>query len=540
MNFISKNTIKIYVLLCAIVVQFTVSCKRDLEDNFLNPDGYTAATIEGFYVNALQRLGTFRYDYGEFWQGMSVFPRMLGTAGFVNNGLQNTYGWGHDFYSGSFSRMRSIAELERIYDRLSENEKQDYKSYYLTSKITQCYIYYQLVDIYNKVPYFDALKGKDNIFAPKFDEPQAVYMAILTELENAAVELGQLELGSSLVEQQFATNDILLNGDLNLWRVFANSLSLRLALRMINIDPETAMNTVQRVYQSGMYARDRASSILMTERREDLALELLLPRALIERRGSLWLSQDMLSLLRQSNTPDDPRLKVLFQPDRDGKYSAIQKEGPYAQEYALEITQNNLSQTYPSIYNRTTFEQNFAMPAPVITSTEVHLILAESAVRWPSIGINAQEEYELAIRQSIDMYYELNRNNTRMYLDKIAGSQPSAPDASITQAFLMAKKTVFAQADNLEKIGLIYDQKFVDMNILKPYELWSETRRLYLDLGSRIIKKPTNIRFMERTIYPTSESVNNQANFREVFDQNNFTTPVWFTGRTNRIMDGEN
>jgi hypothetical protein len=83
---------------------------------------------------------------------------------------------------------------------------------------------------------------------------------------------------------------------------------------------------------------------------------------------------------------------------------------------------------------------------------------------------------------------------------------------------------------------LIYDQKYVHFNVLRPLELWAETRRLYTEIGDRVLWKPSNRFFFERMIYPAGEVSNNSENFSAVAASNNFTTPLWWTGRSTPVM----
>ncbi|PWG82017.1 SusD/RagB family nutrient-binding outer membrane lipoprotein [Pararcticibacter amylolyticus] len=515
-----------------VISLFVGSCSQGLEDDYLNPNGLTAPSIEGFYAETQQSLGTFRYTYSEMTSAFLTLGPMLGTGGYSNDGVTNTFSWGYDPFENSFSRLRSFAEIERLYQALSEGEKTNYKVYKMTADVMKAYIFYQLTDIFNSIPYFDALKGKSDHFFPKYDKQRDIYHDILTNLKSTSGELSTFTLGSSVPESAFSIHDIMFKGDLTKWRVFINSLRLRLAIHLTNVEPELAKSTIMEVLTENVYAKDRASSILFTELQQELAPEkILIFKAIDEQKLYLLAPENMIKVMRKPGQSDDPRIKVIFQPDKYGGYSGIRTEGPYNQSYRDSIDTRVMSRTFPSYYNRTTFEQNYTMPYQIITSPEMHLILAEAAVRWPDLGLNASDEYVAAIKQSIDFYYEINAMNTRNYPSRIAGAQPAKPAQSQIDAFAEVKRNEFVAAAEQEKKGLIYDQKYVHFNILKPYELWTETRRLYKELGNRVMKKPSNRRFMERRPYPVSESTNNHDNFADVVNENNYTSPVWLTGR---------
>ena len=84
-----------------------------------------------------------------------------------------------------------------------------------------------------------------------------------------------------------------------------------------------------------------------------------------------------------------------------------------------------------------------------------------------------------------------------------------------------------------DKLQFIFDQKMLDMNILNPYEIYSEARRLVKDFDGELPFLSTpNVVFQERMYYPSNEQTNNPDNFKAVAHKNNHTTPVWWTGRT--------
>lgn len=527
------KTKTIFSAFAGFLLLSAVSCQSKLEDLYLDPDGFTSPTIEGFYTNTQQQLGIFRYSYGEMFHDFNTLNPVLGSGGFQNDGAPSSFSWVHDPYSDAYSKLRSIAAMQQVYNGLSEQDKQDYEIFMWTAGAVKEYIFHQLTDICGDVPYFNAMQGVDLNFFPPFDKQSDIYPAMLANLKEISTNLNGYTLNSSFIQQQFPRNDVYFNGNITMWRVFINSLRLRLALRLTNVMPDLAKSTIQEVLADGVYAKDRATSITLVDRRQDQAMELLIFRSLSERlTARLFVPANMLNLMRRAGFADDPRIPVLFQPDKDGNYTAMPTEAPDVAAIAAQITTTDLAATFPSMYNRTTFERNFGMPYQIITSSEIHLLKAEAKLRWPDLTIVAADEYRAAIKESIDIYYEINALNTNTtYNGYIPGSKAVKPSDADINTFLGQKTAEFNAAAGAEKIGLIYDQRYIHYNMLKPYELWADTRRLMKELGARVRKAPSNIRMMERTVYPTSEELNNPTNFQAVKAANNYTTPVWWTGR---------
>lgn len=515
------------------VVTGTVSCKKQLEKDFLNPDGFTQASTEGLFTNVDQSLGLFRPSYGEMWHTWGdYFNPMLGIGGTSSPDGYASFSWGHDPYSDAYSKLRSIRDLNINISQLPADQQAAYNPFLWTSSVIKDYIFYNLTDACGSVPYTDAMKAQDQLFRPKFDTQQTIYHALLNDLKDIAAKLKGYQLGTDQVALAFVNNDILFKGKMDRWRVFTNSLRLRLAMRLTNVEPDLAKSTIQDVLNDGQFVKTAADDITLVDRQPEKALEYLIFRSFQERRDVLWLPQKMLNVLRKAGQPDDPRLAVLFQPDKNDAYEAMPTENADIAKILSSITSTDLTKTFPSLYNRTTYETNYKMPYQILTSTEIHLIKAEAAVRWPDLGLNAEVEYTSAIRESIDFYYAMNKlNDGTTGTGLIPAAQPTKPSQADISIFIVAKANEFNNADATEKKGLIFDQKYIHFNVFKPYELWADTRRLFKELGKRVINAPSNMKQMERTIYPTSESSNNAENFKTVAAQNNYTTPVWWTGR---------
>lgn len=536
-NIYFKHIMRNYLIIAAIVCSTFTSCKKSLEADYLNPDGFTTPTPEGFYSNVQQQLGVFRTSYGEYFHNFEAFNMRLGSGGVVNDGAANTFGWGHAPYGDIYSKLRSIRAMSDAIAKLPADQQKEYEVFTWTGSVIKDYLFYQLTDAYNDVPYTDAMKAQDDLFLPRFDKQQFIYTSILADLKDVSGKLKNYQIGGSAIQRLILQNDIWFAGDPVKWRTFINSLRLRLGMRISIADPQLAKATIQEVLQDGVYAKNRAGSITLVDKQQDKAMEFLITRALDELRGRgggyLWLPQNMMKVLRKTGQPDDPRIPVLFQPDKDGNYTPMPAEAnDITPTFRAAISLTDLTKTFPSLYNRSTFERNVGMPSLILTSSEVHFILAEAGLRWPDLGITVTDELKAGIQESIDIYYEINAGNKdKGYNGFLPASMPDKPVQEIIELFLAAKITEFNAANNNEKLGLIYDQRYVHFNMLKPYELWADTRRLTKELGARVKKGASNFLVMERTVYPLSEETNNGENFQAVRASNNYTTPVWWTGR---------
>jgi hypothetical protein len=118
-------------------------------------------------------------------------------------------------------------------------------NFYLMGWVMKAYTAQVLVDLYDKIPYFEALQGTSNL-NPHFDDGYAVYEDLLKGIDSA---LGKDFSASSNTVP--GTADLIFGGDMNKWKQFAYTLELKMYLRMINAKPSEAQSGVQKLYNAG-------------------------------------------------------------------------------------------------------------------------------------------------------------------------------------------------------------------------------------------------------------------------------------------------
>ena len=72
-------------------------------------------------------------------------------------------------------------------------------------------------------------------------------MNIMETLKNAAAELSEYQFQTDAQESKFSSVDILCNGDLDKWIRMANSLRLRMAMRLCHVKPDAALSSLLHV-----------------------------------------------------------------------------------------------------------------------------------------------------------------------------------------------------------------------------------------------------------------------------------------------------
>jgi hypothetical protein len=123
-------------------------------------------------------------------------------------------------------------------------------------RIMKMYIFSRITDLYGDVPYSQAGKAySTGVVRPAFDSQKDIYDSFFSELSAAEAKLD--------ATKDAVSQDIYYQGNINAWKKFANSLRLRLAMRLIKIDPEKAKTEVLAAYAAGVFTSN--SDICLTQ-----------------------------------------------------------------------------------------------------------------------------------------------------------------------------------------------------------------------------------------------------------------------------------
>lgn len=95
------------------------------------------------------------------------------------------------------------------------------------ARILKVYFYHMITDRWGAVPYTEALQGRDDL-TPAYDSQEDIYVSMVNELKEAVEQMD----GGTAVQ-----GDILFGGDMERWAQFANSMRVRLTLRMSDVNP---------------------------------------------------------------------------------------------------------------------------------------------------------------------------------------------------------------------------------------------------------------------------------------------------------------
>jgi hypothetical protein len=229
-----------------LIILFAVgllSCTKDFEKLNTNPNDPAMVQPEFLLTTSI-------------FKTMNLFGGAMNRVVFYNythhfSGFQGQFQrYNHDPAENStYWRETYIGAIQPV-NQIIENYKDDpaYKNRVMIARIWKDFIISDAVSIWGSVPTDAALKGTPSV---PYTKEQDIYYALLNDLKNLTDSL-------SLTGDQYTTNsDKVFGGDLLKWKKFANTLRLRLAIRISNNapngDPVMAKKVVEEVFQNEQF-----------------------------------------------------------------------------------------------------------------------------------------------------------------------------------------------------------------------------------------------------------------------------------------------
>lgn len=223
-----KKTFKYIIgLVLVAMLPLTFSCTKDFEDINTNKNAPTVdkAAPDMLLTNAIESMTDRVHD---IWLGGEIgacWVQYLAKVQYTDEdryvprvSVINTV-WS-SFYAASGNDVETIIKVAK--SRGNDN-------YLGIAYVLKAYIVSVVTDLWGNVPYSEAWKAGDGITTPIYDAQEAIYRDLIAKLDtaNSLLDPNGAEIGG----------DILYNNDIVSWKKFANSLRLRLLLRMQSKDP---------------------------------------------------------------------------------------------------------------------------------------------------------------------------------------------------------------------------------------------------------------------------------------------------------------
>lgn len=453
--------IYIYVrLLLLSAVVLSVGCTGDFEERNRNPNQVTDSQMEvmnykvGTKILSLESLVVpvqeHMYQFNESLSG-GPFGGYIGATVDTWKTKFETFNPSADWRKWPFANV--ITEAYTPY-RGIVNGTDDEVAVAL-AKLLRVAVMHRVTDSYGPIPYSN-LENNESVTV-KYDSQKEVYTKMFEELDEAIEALSHNLL---LPTEGFRRYDNVYYGNMAQWYRYANSLKLRMAMRLTYVDPTTAQTKAAEAIAAGV----------ITSNADNAAMHAA------ENRTTLiyndWADHRVgADIINYMNGYNDPRREKMFLPNKNGDYAGIR----------IGIDATSKSAAISSYCNMIV---DSSTPYLWLNAAEVAFLRAEYELRWGSRQA-AKQFYVEGITLSFDekgvsgaaVYAADAVSKPDAYTDPLGNYTTASPQSDITICWeeipdAAADAAVVAER-NLERI---ITQKWIAIFPL-GVEAWSEYRR---------------------------------------------------------------
>ncbi len=504
---------KFTILLVGLMVM-AQGCEKDFTSINTDP---TSAGADKFDPNSLLTSAQLRYtgstDFAyETWRtNLIYFSVMMQHLSNVNGYWVGDKSRNNPGYEASYFERAYDEQVKYIIDliQFTEDKTDQYKNLHNAAHIMRALIFHRLTDIYGDVPYSEAGLGfYASIFTPAYDTQESIYKDMLKELDAAA---NGFDAGADQL-----SGDLIFNGDFAKWKKFANSLMLRLAMRLTKVDEATAKLYAEKAITGGVMTSNDDNALIhhdgSTDRLTPCRTSIVLN--LSYEKPNMRLSETFVNWLKAKN---DPRLFV-YGKNPDGTTNPATTFGmPNGYDQANKPISG--APGYPANGLDGYIAPNLAVvgkmdgPTFLLTYAEVELLQAEAAQRGWNAGGTAADHYNKGVKAALTYLSQY---------DAAGAISDAAADAYVAA-------NAYDANNGMQQIA----EQYWAATFLNEYEAFANWRRTgYPALTATTFPGDiTGSKIPRRLRYPVGEYSNNGANITAAVARqgaDDLLTRVWW------------
>lgn len=473
---------KYTIALAGLLILISTSCDNFLDIN-TSPNEPAEAPVELVFPAAT---GSAAYVIGGWYQilgGMWAQHWTQSTGASQYRGI-DSYDVQNDFLDDrQYGELYAGAINDLEYIRKTAKADENW-SYYLMATVVQSYVYQVLVDLYDKVPFSDALKGDEANLTPKFDDGQAIYDSLIVRID------GALSKNLSAITVQAPGNDdVIFEGDLEKWVQFANTLKLKIFLRQSGARSAVAEAGVESLFVNPDFLTEDASFKAFKDEVDNR--NPVYETGVDRLAGNITISRTLHAYLDDNGDPR--RDDIMNYPVNTPSAHNTLVQG----NYLLTVPTNISGLSTPTLEP---LDAVYFMSA-----AESYFLQAEAIARYGVAG-DAAELYESGIAASFDKFGTTADPST-VYGPGEAYEFPSGGTLA-------------------DKVEAIITQKWIAMANSQSLEAFFEQNRTgFPDFFTPAVNNVTSGNLPRRLSYPQSERLRNPNNVPPVKP---LIEPVWW------------
>ncbi|MBG6109943.1 hypothetical protein H4V97_001503 [Flavobacterium sp. CG_23.5] len=452
----------------------------------------------------------------------------------------------NSFYNPIWNNLYlNLNNIQKIIDYPNTSGKYNYSV--AAAKIMKAHYMQYIVDLYGNAPFTGAFKGFENL-TPAYNDDQFIYRQLLTGLDEARALIAKSDPS---VSEDIAGFDVMLHGDMNRWVQFANTIELRMLLRMSNNTGAIATYRNARLTKLASASLISSSVTINPGYSDsnddqlnptygvfffDSALNSLANRTFITESGHIYKALNAASVYTTTGAPEIIAGSGIFYPNvADPRRTRLFGNGA-GQTYQRAVTQgSNVVDIFPTtgaaglparLGTGLLNPENAIVASAtsdyassngyVMTLQEAYFLRAEAALRYPTLFTGASANFDLGVQAS----FKYLTSTVGTYLTTVNATKPN---------FGFNVANTFAQ-----NLHAIMYQKWIGLAGIHGIESFIDYNRTGYPL-TPLATTATEKRKPRSLIYPISEYIANAANVpvltaAQIFADSDPSNPFWRSG----------
>ncbi|ASZ09890.1 SusD/RagB family nutrient-binding outer membrane lipoprotein [Chitinophaga pendula] len=481
------------------VLLLQVSCTKKFEQFNTNPNELTDSLLKydykyvGAFLPGMQTsiYSTVDWQY-QLQQNLNadLYSGYMGIPTPFNSGKNNSNYFMMDWNNWSFKV--AYDNVMSGWKEVKQRGEQLRPDLFAVATIIKVLAMHRVTDVYGPIPYSKFGTGG---FSTSYDSQESIYNTFFQELDAAIAKLVEFDQTNPGGKEQLRPFDLVYNGDYAKWVRLANSLKLRLAMRMVYANRALAKTKAEEAVKHayGVITDNSGNAFVKSGNGITVSNSLYV---ISQEYNDVRMGAAMESILGGYK---DPRMAAYFRPTKAGTYKGIRN--------GIDIRSK---EDYVG-FSGLNIER--ATPIKLMTAAEVYFLRAEGALwGWDMKG-SEKALYEQGISTSFDQY---QLSNAATYIADKTSVPAAYADAVNTVNNTAAGTNITIAWDDAASFEVkqerILTQKWISV-YPDGQEAWSEFRRTgYPKLWMNVVNYSGGsiTGFIKRLPFPPDEYKNNR------------------------------
>ena len=478
-----KATFKFILFASALSIGLA-GCDKELDINS-NPNTVTESNITPALIlpNALHNVGVqtaLGYGWLSNWMG-----HWSPSGSYNPNTEESTYNITSSFQETKWANVyNALFDLDVVEQKAAANKETFYQA---IAMIMKAHLFQNLVDLYGNVPYKQAFKSLE-FPSPVYDKAEDIYADLHLKLDTAITLMGAATVGNA--EEGV---DIVFGGDQNRWIRLANTIKLRLLIRLSEVNPNPTAELAKITAKGGVLKSGQTAAANPGYANDNnkqspfFGAYGLTPSG--NQANEYYRANNYIVTVLKNNT--DPRLGYFFKPAASPVTPVTYTGTVYGSDPDVAFSGDRTSNIGAGLVK--SFDQN----QWIVTSVESLFLEAEAIARGWLPG-NAATAYDAAVTESF-IWLGVPKADSAANAYQVNNASANWANAGTTTD---------------SKAKFVVAQKYIALTGINSLEAWNDYRRLGVPANVPLSVNPgRGTRTIPvRLIYPAAEFAVNSAN----------------------------